>query len=494
MYLESSQIFQLSIALIGAILILIAAYAAPLKVSVGILLVMIPFQPIETRFGSANILMTYVLFGALLLRGRLRYLPMLGPLLLVLLAYLMSMGRLNSALYMDNALYIFFITSGLLVFVLAYNLAREVENPRYLINLLIASNIGAIIYCLVQFTVPPGERMIFFGMDELWMHRTRGGGDARLIGPFGSAEVTAAYFMSMTVLLAYEMLHAVRWQRVFLAVIAAVNIAMITGTASRGGFLLLIASLVAFVYVFRHQLGVMRVIQILVASTLVIVAAGIFIATHTEYGNMFNRLEATQVEGGIPDTRQKVWTDAWEVIQEKPWLGHGPFYLSEHTAERTGRSYHREQLIIEFPHNLYLHLLLSIGLLGLACLLHFLLVATWRIYKGTRVVADGVEYEQGLVWTGLVVVGGFLLHETVIEFLRAGTIDYVHFRFALFGIFLALADRVVLRARAEEGDTLPVQGKRSFQLFREPSAIMGPQFRVQRSDSTPDRECAKWRS
>jgi hypothetical protein len=275
MYLEPSQVFQLSAGLIGAILILVAAYASPLKVSVGILLFLVPFQPIETRFGSANILMTYVLFGALLLRGRLRYMPMLGPMLLVLLAYLVTISQLPKVLYFDHGLHLFFIVSGLLVFVLAYNLAREVDDPRYIVNILIAANVLSVVYCLAQFSVGPGERIVFFGMDELWMHRNRGGGDPRLVGPFGTPGITAAYFMTMTVLLAYEILHAHRRRRIALAILVCANVAMIMATANRGSFLVLIASMLGFLYLFRAEIGVLRAIRILVAFVIVLAATGV---------------------------------------------------------------------------------------------------------------------------------------------------------------------------------------------------------------------------
>jgi hypothetical protein len=59
MNLEAAQIFLLIGALVGALIIFVDANSAPLKVSIGILLVFIPFQPIETpRLGSANIIMT----------------------------------------------------------------------------------------------------------------------------------------------------------------------------------------------------------------------------------------------------------------------------------------------------------------------------------------------------------------------------------------------------------------------------------------------------
>ena len=87
MYLETFQLVQLSGAILAAVLIFVAAYAAPLRMSVGVLLVLIPFQLVDTAYGSSNVVMTYVLVGALMLRGRLQYAPMLGAVIAVITAF-----------------------------------------------------------------------------------------------------------------------------------------------------------------------------------------------------------------------------------------------------------------------------------------------------------------------------------------------------------------------------------------------------------------------
>jgi O-antigen ligase len=447
MYLETTQIFQLGAAIIGAIAILIAAYAAPLRVSVGILLVMIPFQPIETRLGSANVLMTYVLFGALLLRGRLRYVPMLGPLLFVIFAYLVSISQLPAAMYFDHGLHLFFVASGLLMFILSYNMARETRHPRFIVDLLIASNVIAVVYCLIQFSVGPGERLVFFGTDELWMHRNRGSHDPRVVGPFGSPTTSSAYFMAIALLLIYEILHARKRRRVALGLLAVANLVVLLGTANRGSFLVLIGSLFLFLYLFRRQLGIVRAVQVFAFSVAALAGTGIFVANHTEFGNMFARLEnVAQFEGGIPDTRQQVWPRAWSAIQEKPWLGHGPRLWTPPAIERSGISVHPDQLVMAYPHNLYLHLLLTIGLLGAVCMLAFLFVAAWRIYQGVTRGKHDSDYEHGLVLVGVILSVAFFIDELKIEFLRHSSIDYAHFVFAQFGIFLGLADRARVNA------------------------------------------------
>jgi O-antigen ligase len=453
MYLETSQLVHLAAALVATTVIFVAAYAAPFRVSVGILLALIPFQPIETSYGSANVLMTYVLAAALILRGRLRHMPTVWPMLAVLFAYLISVTQLPRAMYVSHGVEIVLLVSGFLVYVLAYNMAREAESPRFIVNLLVLMNLASVVYCLLQFTAAPGESLALFGIQELSTNRTRGGGDARLVGPFSEAGITAAYLMSMTLIVIYEALYSRRWRRAWLVGLASLNVAIIIATANRGSFLVLLASVPVFLYLFRAELGFARVVQILIASTALLAAMTAAIVTYTDYGQMPSRLETTtELEDGLPRTRAGVWPVAWESISEKPLLGHGPKLVQE--AEQKRRSIHPEQLISPYPHNLYLYLLLTVGVLGTGCMLFFLLHIAWRIYHGARYGVFSTAYEKGWVLIGTLIVATFLVDELKIEFLRTGTVDYAHFVFALFGIFLGWADNARSMERVLRKDVM----------------------------------------
>ena len=72
-----SVALQLGVAAIVATVIFFAAYSASQKAAAFALLVMTPFQPVETRFFTANVLATYGVFLALMLRGSHIRLPML---------------------------------------------------------------------------------------------------------------------------------------------------------------------------------------------------------------------------------------------------------------------------------------------------------------------------------------------------------------------------------------------------------------------------------
>jgi O-antigen ligase len=447
MYLESAQLIQFAVAILAAVLIFVGAYAAPLRISVAILLVLIPFQPVATSYGSANVIMTYVLFGALLIRGRLRYAPMLGRFLAVLFAYLLSMSQIPRSVYVLHGVEIIALLSGFLVFFLSYNLSRESESADYLVNVLVIANVLAILYCLIQLTVGSGESIRLFGSRDFALNQNRGDGDARLVGPFSEAGLTAAYFMSMTLVLVYKAVNAVGRTRVVFAVVAVVNVAMIIATANRGSFLVLIAGLLWFLYAFRSQLGFSRIVRVLTVSVIVIFGSASIVATYTDFGQMFDRLaKTTETEDGIPTTRAALWPVAWENIKEKPILGHGPRIVQQ--KELRYRNVPDEQLVAPFSHSLYLHLLVTVGVIGTLCMLFLLFGMVWRVYASVRQGEFTNEYEKGWAKVGIIVLSCFLVDELKIEFLRYTTVDYAHFVFLLFGLFLGRADDALARARS----------------------------------------------
>jgi O-antigen ligase len=454
MFLEAQQAFELVAAILAAAVIFVIANSTPLKVSVGFLLVLIPFQPVATIYGTANIGMTYVLFAALLIRGRLTYAPMLGAMLAVVFAYLISISQLPKMLYILHGAEVILLVSSFLVLILTYNLAREVENPKFIINLLIFMNVLCVLYCFVQLAVGPGQSFSLFGIDALSMNRNRGG-EERLVGPFGTAGLTAAYFMSMTLILMYEAFNSQKKRRNSVLLLATLNVAMIIATANRGSFIVLISGTLLLLHAFRKELGYRRVSQALAVSTIIIVVSGAAVITYTDFGLMFSRLQSTtELEDGVPATRAYLWPRAWEDIKEKPILGHGPKLLGPN--DRIFRRPPPEQLVSPYPHSLYLHLLVTVGIIGTVCMLYFLFSVAWRVYKAAKrhrlssTNAPVSAYEKGWLVVGTIVVVTFLVDELKIEFLRSATTDYAHFMFALFGVFLGWADSAEAKSRATE--------------------------------------------
>ncbi len=439
MYLDSAQLLQLSFVILGAIVIFIAANSAPLRVSIGILLFMIPFQPVSTRYGSLNIAMTIVLAGALMIRGRLPLVPMLGSALAVLFAYLISISQLPKSIYSLHGIEFVGLLSSFIMFYLCYNLARNGENRRFILNILMYSNALSVLYCLVQLGVDPGESIELFGSRDFKMNQNRGGGDARLVGPFGTPGITAAYFMTMSLIVVYEFAHSIGRRKTLTLLLLIADIAMIIATANRGSFLVLCLGLLFYLYIFRAELGTLRIVQSLVAATVLFVGAATVLSTFSDYGQLFSRLTSSaEMENGVPATRAVVWPIAIKNIKEKPILGHGPRLLGQHEVRFTRVP--KEQLVSPYAHSLYLHLMVTVGIVGTACMLFFLFGVLFRMYSVARISGRISSYDRGLIWVGFVVVGTFLVDELKIEFLRNTTVDYANFMFATFGIFLGWAD------------------------------------------------------
>ena len=448
MYLESGQLLQLTFAVLAAALIFFGAYAAPLRISVGILLVLIPFQPVSTSLGSANVIMTYVLAGALLVRGRLNWVPMLGVVMAVILAYLVSMSQVPRSVYVLHGVEIIALVSSFLVFFLTYNLAREVDNKDLIIKYLLWANVIALLYCMVQIIVGPGQTIEIFSSRDFMLNKNRGDGDARLVGPFSTAGLTAAYFMTMTLILVYKAITSTGWRRMIVVAVAVANVAMIMATANRGSFLVLCAGMLGFMYLFRAELGFSRIVQIVAVSTVILFGSATLIASYTDFGQMFDRLATTtEIKDGVPKTRSALWPVAWEHIKEKPIIGHGPRVVTQ--TELRYRSVPDEQLVSTFPHNLYLHLLVTVGVLGTFCMLFFLFGVLWRVYQGSRLGSFKSSVDRGWVAVGIIVIGTILIDELKIEFLRFTTVDYAHFIFAVFGMFLGWADQAIADARSQ---------------------------------------------
>jgi O-antigen ligase len=168
---------------------------------------------------------------------------------------------------------------------------------------------------------------------------------------------------------------------------------------------------------------------------------------------MFERLaRTTEVEDGVPATRAVVWPIAWRNIKERPFLGHGPRLLQQH--ELRFRRVPDEQLVGPYPHNLYLHLLVSVGLVGTFAMLFFFVSIFRHLYLGVKHGVFESDYDRGMVVMGVLVLGTFLIDELKIEFNRDATEDYMQFMFALFGIFVGWADKARSKSRYVSGAQL----------------------------------------
>ena len=445
--MKSTVIWEASGALLAIIVMYLVASGAKRTTAIGILLVLVPFQFVDTRYATSSVLLAYALAGILLLKGDLKYrmMPELG---FVVLAYLASAILAGQYMRTWQAVYLFQFFSGLVVFLLAYNYARLVDKERSVIDLLLVMNLLVVVYCLLQIGVGPGAQFVPFGIEEFAFNSNRDEHDPRLVGPFGTPGNTAGYLTLMTFLCIAELVSSTGRRRLSIQGLTVVNLLGLVATGNRAGLLVLVAMFPMMLVVFRRELGGRRILLYAVGGVVVLSIASAVAINYTRFGSMMDRLQSvTETANGVPQTRAQTWPVAIEKIKRSPWFGEGPYFMTQEEAENMGQI--RAQFDEEgqadtaydpYPHSLYLYLLRTVGIVGLAAVMLFF-VRAWLLLRQS--IARGSEDGPAspIVRAGLVMIPAFLVAQITLEFNRAVSMDYAHFIFALIGLLVGLGDR-----------------------------------------------------
>jgi O-antigen ligase len=469
--MNTSAAIQLAFGVIAMLLIFAVALGTKRTVSIGVLLVMIPFQVIDTKYASSSVLLAYVLFAILLMTGGLK-LRMMPSLMLIALAYFASLAMADRNMMQFHVLFIFQFFSCLLVFLLAYNFATLVHDEKSVMDVILAINVLALVYCALQLTVGPGERFVPLGIDEFKFNLNRNPGDPRLVGPFGNPGSTAGYFSLMALYCAVDYFVASGRRRLLVGIVAGCNLLALVATGNRAGFLVLLAMFMGLLFVFRTELGARRMVQYAVSGAVVLTIAAVIAVTYTDFNRLFARMETvTETKNGLPATRQGGWPVAIEKIKEHPWFGEGPHFWTEEDAEAAGQSHieyedtgELETVYDPYPHSLYLYLLRTVGVFGLAAVVGFF-IRVWFILRAALQRDPAAGYRSAILKLGYVLIPAFLVAQITLEFHRPTTMDYAQLIFALMGLFVGVSDRAPVTATA----AAPLPDVRS-QRLRHPQA------------------------
>ncbi|MCU1288830.1 MAG: hypothetical protein JWN60_1059 [Acidobacteria bacterium] len=150
----------------------------------------------------------------------------------------------------------------------------------------------------------------------------------------------------------------------------------IVQTGSRGGLLALGAGISVFV-LRKGSIAVK-------ARNLMLVAVGIgfFIFIASQSATTSSRFEDAFEEGDLA-RREQIYPAAWEMIEEKPIFGWGPVAAQYELGARLAHD--REDS--KNAHNLILHVLVSVGIVGAIPVfagMALALLAAWRARRGSR--------------------------------------------------------------------------------------------------------------
>ena len=95
-----------------------------------------------------------------------------------------------------------------------------------------------------------------------------------------------------------------------------------------------------------------------------------------------------------------------------------------------------------WPHNLYLFLLYTLGIIGFIAYLAFLMRITWSFYEGSRTPRETLV-EDGFARLAIIVMALFLIDQIKVEFLRSESTEYQHFIFMIWGALTALTNKEI---------------------------------------------------
>lgn len=451
--MEASHYAQLIIGLMFAVGVFAAGFVTREKTVMWLLLLLIPFQPIMSRYGSVNEMLVYAVGLIFILKGRVKVFPLTGSILFLFLVYLVSFVLSPRFTHTEQIIYLGAIASNFVLFYLVYNFVLRQNGWQVIWKILVVLNILVLGYCALQLIVGFGS-LSLFGVQELSLTSNIEGA-RRLTGPFGAVAMTAEYLVIQTVMLMYAYTRETRQRRKFLWVAMSVlNFGFLFATGNRGGIVALAIGAICFFFLFRKELGTGRVLLLAFTGVFMISAISLVMIRFTQFNILFDRFESTEFEGFVPDTRS-VWVDIWPRVVESPIVGHGPRLRlwQDQDVFRPGYT------PMPYPHNLYMYIFYTIGGMGLLAYVILFFRIGARYYRSSRFEVED-KVLDGLPRVGLIVLVVFAASEMRMEMLRFSLHDYQQYLFMVLAAFLALSNIKITRKEPDKqsgrGDAIPI--------------------------------------
>jgi O-antigen ligase len=129
-------------------------------------------------------------------------------------------------------------------------------------------------------------------------------------------------------------------------------------TNTRGAVVALALAVLYLLVLMRRRLQVVPTTILVCTTAAALAILEYFVSNFTHSGSVVGRIAETKFKGYLPDSRADVWPAAVERMMHHPLIGWGPYY-----SNLTGLHFWY------WPHDLYLYIANTIGLLGLACYL-----------------------------------------------------------------------------------------------------------------------------
>ena len=442
MSLTSAQLLQLLGGSLAAAILFVLVYRLPERRTLVLLILLTPIQIIDSRYGTLNTFLIYVVAFAFALQGRLRVAPYFWAFFLLLFAYGVSFSLSHPAARVWHVIYLFGFFTNILLFYLIYNYVQRTDDWRSLFNALFVMNGIVVVACLIEIAL--GDSQIrLFGVNE-WKLGSSRADQGRLVGPFGSTHTTADYLVTQCMLIACWLAKGEAKWSLWLKGLLSLNFVCLIATGDRGGFVGIVVGAIVFMFLFRREIGGLRIAKYYAAAVLAFSLASVVVVQYTDFGRLFERLEATELQG---DERPRTvgFSRGVRWFQENPIVGRGPkLNVSTRNRQIDGIPYQGAH-----PHNLVLTILVTTGIVGFIAWATLATAFVMPLLRAARRRDQHDDLLSALPKLSLLILALFFMGEMRIEFLRASYWDYQNYMFMLVSLFLVCSHKKLRRAASD---------------------------------------------
>ncbi len=392
---------------------------------------LLPF-PKATSYGNTNVALILLILVVWVYRLSRKSVTLPGwsaidlPVIGLSMAYLLSFYNVANAehLRLSWQMFLAFLTYLLLT----YMVISIVRTPADVKKILFAQLISGTLVCLggVYELAHPSAALIP-GWIEFGQGYELATSGVRIGSTFIDYELFAEFCVLNLFLQVFLFTRVTsRTRRVILVGIMLLTFFCLFATVTRGAIISLIAGTLYLLWLSRKRLNLTR---LLIVGTLGIgffAGADFIVSNFTKSGSVLERLMGTQLEGGVvPETRAGAWSQAIEAILKHPFIGHGPYFVTD-----------RSLTVNIWPHNLYLYYWHIVGIVGLAFFL-WILAAMWKATKPRALSLGDGTFVQGATLLCRVMLFTFMVDQIKIEYLRNQR--YAFFVWFMFGLFIAIS-------------------------------------------------------
>ena len=314
--------------------------------------------------------------------------PLNKPILLFLLIAFFSASL---SPYGNQALSAFFrkILEWFVIFYLVFEVFTEKKHIQMALVIVLFTTLGVIVDGFVQFYLTCKD--IFFGKEVLSVGITASFNHPNSLGAY------LALLIPLAAALAADS-KAVIWRNIAVGFFVILTVWLLVLTASRAACIAAFAGIFFLLFFLRRRFLCWFLAGILSCALL-------FYFLSSPDSRYKLKLENVNIQSTVA-WRLGVWQDSWEMVQQKPWIGHGPgTYMKNFQHYRRGGSHYNPT----YAHNCYLQMAAEVGILSLLAFLSILAAMFKRVFQNFH--GEEQDRQLHLIFWGLAAgIVAFLVH------------------------------------------------------------------------------------